>query len=170
MRQRRHATVGELKRRRPNAKKSKIGFPRGRRGKPAKGFLVAAQKLLRIVGQITGKNRRFGFTVECFSRYRFAGNRHAKDAGKLLTSAPDDSLAGRTDRRKRNDIDLRAGKLGFCRCILGQTLKDGFKAIMTRVMKMIRLGGGKKYSIDARTQQRAQKRSSSRLKTIENLL
>jgi hypothetical protein len=119
MRQGRHAIVGELQRRRPNAKKSKVGFLRGRRGNTAKGLLVAAQKLFGVVGQVTGKNRRFGFAVKRFSRYRFAGYRHAKHARKLLAAAPDHSLLGRAHRGKRNDIDLRAGSFGFRRRILG---------------------------------------------------
>jgi hypothetical protein len=126
VRQCRHAVVGDLQWRWPHAKKSKVCLLRGRRGKPAKGFLVAAQKFIGVVGQVTGKNRRFGFAVKRFSRYRLAGNRHAKHAGKLLAAAPDRSLAGRANGGQRNDIDLRAGKLGFRRRILGQALKDGF--------------------------------------------
>jgi hypothetical protein len=61
-------------------------------------------------------------------------------------------LAGRTHGGKRDDIDVPAGKLSPRRRAFGQSSKNRFEAVMTRVMKMVRFGGSQKNPVNARAQ------------------
>ena len=50
-------------------------------------------------------------------------------------------LAGRTHGGKRDDIDVRAGKLSLRRRAFGQSFKNRFEAVVTCVMKLVRFRG-----------------------------
>src|ERR1700720_2195241 len=110
-------------------------------GKSAKGIFIAPKQFVGVIRQVSRKDCCFGFSIKNLSCYCLAGNGQAKDTGKLLTSSPYHCLAGCANGRKGNNIDMRPDELSLCRCTLGQTLKDSFKTVVTRVMEMIRLSG-----------------------------
>src|SRR5262249_553308 len=136
------AIFSQLQYRGSDAQKSEIGILRRSCGKSTKGFCIAPEQFVWVVGQVSRKDCRLGFPIKNFACYCLAGNRHTEDTGKLLASAPHHCLLGGANSGKSNNIDMRSGKLGLSHFVLDQTLEDSLKTVVTRVMEMVRLGGG----------------------------